>query len=265
MSFIPSITTEKDNDTNDEDYFFEDYVHDESILPVNFNSDDYDVNERGIVTKKSNNTTPLSSSTHGLPRKPSLKSFNPEDIPICTKKESYLNLPAPSIDNKSLPHSKSCASFFNANIVSENKPGLKKSRSKVSFQEVTIREYDQTLGDNPSTFGPPMALDWNYEQYLPMCIDLYEMDRGSRRNLNQMRLNGQQRKNTLVHMFGHSEEEVDKALKEGEKIRFQRSVTRQMLPFAKIEDALESSGRKIKRVLSLKKDKSKKESRSLSM
>lgn len=203
---------------------------------------------------------PSNIVVNGPGRRSSLKLFNPQDINVCTKSKSYLNLPVPNIEELTKE------TLSRAHSPEEElHPKLKRKPSEVSFQEVIIREYDQTLGDNPSTCsGPPVTLGWDYQQYMPINVDLYEMDRGNRRNLRQMFINGQQRKNALIHLCGHSVDEVDKVLKEGEKIRSQRFVTKIMLPFSRIEDAIESSGRKLNRMLSSKRKNHKKPSGSYS-
>ena len=51
--------------------------------------------------------------------------------------------------------------------------GHKKSASQVSFEDVSIRSYSQSLGDNPSRQKgtPPISLGWDYEESETISVD----------------------------------------------------------------------------------------------
>ena len=118
------------------------------------------------------------------------------------------------------------------------------------FNEIHLRFYDQCLGDHPSTsYGPPIALDWRYEEAEPIAIDEYEGNRGNRRTLRQLMVNYYARKNLLMWAYGYSEDDLKKATKEANKTAFKRSVTRYFLGVSKVEEVVRSAGRKAKRVV----------------
>jgi hypothetical protein len=74
----------------------------------------------------------------------------------------------------------------------------KRKKSFVFHSEVKLRFYEQTLGgDHPNTsYGPPISLDWKYEEAEPIDFDEYEEEgRGQRRSMKQMMLNHYIRKN----------------------------------------------------------------------
>jgi len=126
---------------------------------------------------------------------------------------------------------------------------MSKSSSKVNFQDVTIREYDLTLGDNPSvSCGPPLSLDWTYSENDSQCLNEYEGNRSQRRTTRQLCVNYHQRINILSNL-GHTEEEIKRAKKEANKSKSQRAITRQFLPLSKVEDVVTSAGRKAKRII----------------
>ena len=55
------------------------------------------------------------------------------------------------------------------------------SKRRVNFDAIMIREYDRTLGDNPATtHGPPLTLDWEYEDVASIKVDEYEAQRAPR-------------------------------------------------------------------------------------
>ena len=138
-----------------------------------------------------------------LPRQSSMKKVSSygaleplgDNIPISLKRNAYKMLPAPSMKK-----SESLASFFNGTP----KPIIKK---RVCFHNIHVRDYDQTIGDNPScSYGTPVSLDWNYQENEALNIDLYEGNRLRRRSLRDMHLNYYQRKHLLS--LRHSEEEI---------------------------------------------------------
>jgi hypothetical protein len=132
--------------------------------------------------------------------------------------------------------------------VSQKETRPKKRSSNVGFASVQIREYDQTIGDNPSvSYGPPISLDWEYTQLESVTLEQYEAHRAPRRTLRQMCMNYYTRRNVLTFKCGYQEEEVKMASKEADKCKRERAVTKYFLPYAKVEDFVSSAGRKAKR------------------
>lgn len=124
-------------------------------------------------------------------------------------------------------------------------------RKNVGFDSVSIRSYQQTIGDNPSvSYGPPIQLDWEYEQHDELDIDEYEFKRGiSRRTLRQLAITYYQRKAILSRNYGFTEEELKRAKKDANKIKIRRGLTNYFLPMMPVENAIESAGRKAKRLI----------------
>lgn len=120
----------------------------------------------------------------------------------------------------------------------------------VRFSTVTIRNYDITLGDNPAvTAGPPIQLDWKYEQLpLPLSIDEFESFRLPRRQLSTRYLiiAPDFRRGVLLRT-GFTHRQIDKTERAVEKIQQQRQRTSLGFPFYRIEYAVRSAGRKIQR------------------
>lgn len=167
-----------------------------------------------------------------------------DNIPISLKKNAFKVLPAPSMKK-----SESLASFFNPTTVP-----LKK---RVCFHNIHVRDYDQTIGDNPScSYGTPVSLDWNYQENEALNIDVYEGNRLRRRSLRDMHLNYYQRKHLLS--LRHSEDEIKEGKKTAEKLKHQRSITKLLAPLMKLESIVESAGRKARRALKKKNPMAKK-------
>mmetsp|Transcript_6408 Transcript_6408/g.18896 ORF Transcript_6408/g.18896 Transcript_6408/m.18896 type:complete len:470 (+) Transcript_6408:151-1560(+) len=193
-----------------------------------------------------------------------------ENIPLKLGRRSFKILPLPSSPSKSMRASGnrqravSTASYFDMSVGgndSTNSSGLTADegmpnmppimKKRVSFSKIQIRDYETTIGDNPScTYGTPISLSWQYLEVDPIDLDKYE-DGRIRRNMRQMHLNFYKR-NYLLTRAGHTEEEIKAGKKETAKVRRGRQYTRQMLPLARIEDMIESANRKAKRILGKK-------------
>lgn len=126
------------------------------------------------------------------------------------------------------------------------------SRPKsVGFDTVKIRFYSQTMGDHPAvSYGPPISLDWDYEQQEDISLEDYESQRVfARRTMRQLVISYYRRKAILSRDYGFSEEELVKAKKDADKIKFKRAITNTLLPTMCVEAVFESAGRKAKRII----------------
>ena len=115
--------------------------------------------------------------------------------------------------------------------------------SSVSFGSVSIRSHSQTLGDHPCCkLGPPMALDWKYQDHRPVRVDDWEKYRVREGgpNSEMMYIPPGHRRNVLEYRYGHSREETTEAARVARMARRRRSMTRTMLPMAGIEEAGET-------------------------
>ena len=178
-------------------------------------------------------------------RRGSLKRTTSEPLHIIEKKSVWKCLPPPSRE-------------ILQRAVSEpiEAPSRRAQGSSVKFDRVLVRSYTQTVGDNPSvSYGPPISLDWDYEEHDAVNIDEWEFNHPPRRTLRQMVLSYYQRRNVLSWQYGVSEEELRAAKKETKKIKFQRSITQTLLPALHLEAAVESAARKTKRFLKGRKQK----------
>lgn len=129
--------------------------------------------------------------------------------------------------------------------------GSSSSKKSVGFDSVKIRSYSQTMGDNPAvSYGPPISLDWEYEQEDDIDIEEFESQRVfSRRAMRQLVISYYRRKAMLSRDYGFTEEELVKAKKEADKTKFKRAITNTLLPVMHVEAVIESAGRKAKRII----------------
>lgn len=119
------------------------------------------------------------------------------------------------------------------------------ANANVKFSLIEIRDYDVTLGDNPScVYGPPISLDWEYEVRDPICINAYEEARPVRRKMHQMHMLSRHRAILLKTKAGVTDDEIEMVMEEMKQIRKGRKMTKMSLPFAKLQEAAESAQRK---------------------
>ena len=121
---------------------------------------------------------------------------------------------------------------------------------KVHFGTVSVRDYEVTLGDHPCcSYGPPVAIGWDYLEYEPVCIDEFEFRHlTARRTRREMVLNYYKRKH-LLSIAGFTEDDIKAMVKEVKRAKFQRSITTKLMPYQFIETAILSACRKCKRLV----------------
>lgn len=141
---------------------------------------------------------------------------------------------------------------LNSSLGNSNNPRIR--RNNVSFHSVDVREYDRTVGDNPSCrSGPPLSLDWSYSKKYEKNLEEYEAERQNERakKLSQLHMNKYKRKNLLAFHWGHTEEDMKEARGSTRKVQRQRSMTQILLPVHLAEEAVIS----LKRFINKKKGK----------
>jgi len=120
----------------------------------------------------------------------------------------------------------------------------------VSFHNVEIREYNMTIGDNPSArMGPPVGISWEHRNEVSMPLNDYEDGRGERRTQQEMIIT-KERKYDIIKESGVPNREIASTVRKTNKIKNQRMQTvNNATSFSKFEEAFESAMRKGKRFL----------------
>lgn len=192
-----------------------------------------------------------SSNSSSAKRRSSILKLSPEPLHIKESKSAWKCLGKPNMDM--VRSVSDCRRRDYESYQFESNSAMRRSHSVV-FGSVQIRNYSQTLGDNPSvSYGPPISLDWDYDEDGEIALDSYEDNRKPRRSLRQMVLSYYHRKNVLEWQYGFSEDVLDSAKKTVQKERFRREITRAFLPIMHVEAAIESAGRKTMRLFGKKK------------
>ena len=145
--------------------------------------------------------------------------------------------------------SRPCASILhNVDCPSRHSCDITESKRHISFHQIIVRDYDMILGDHPNcSYGPPVTLGWHYLEYEPLDLNEYEYHHSLRRPLRQLILSYYRRRDMLL--TENTTDELKKATKEKDRVKMNRSITRNLLPYWKVEDGFESAGRKLKRIV----------------
>ena len=125
------------------------------------------------------------------------------------------------------------------------------SKKRVRFSNVRIREFDITVGDNPSVRGgPPLSLDWHVKNEVSVDIDCYEQNKPClRKSLPELIMPAYERTKCLLDA-GVTVDEIARATLEASEIKQSRSETSEGLPhrFA-YRKAMRDAGKKFQRII----------------
>jgi hypothetical protein len=135
------------------------------------------------ITRNTLLTTKLPPLVESKRQTSILKPSN-EEIPISLKGKPFKHLPPPNLEE--IRRNSAVTT-----TTTTDRPRLSRQHHhSVAFSSVVIREYDQTIGDNPSvSYGPPISLDWEYTQLQTVTLEHYEAHRPPRRSMRQMCMN----------------------------------------------------------------------------
>ena len=95
----------------------------------------------------------------------------------------------------------------------------------VSFSHLEIRCYDITLGDAPTSHGPPITLDWSYDKVKTAIygVDAYESCR-QRRTRSELIMPPSYREERLADE-GFTRSEIKRAIEEAQRAFKERQKT----------------------------------------
>lgn len=135
----------------------------------------------------------------------------------------------------------------------ESSTGTPKS---VYWKEVEIRQYERTVGDNPScSSGPPLSIGWHFDaKHTTMSIDGYETLRPPRKSQFEMVMPREERQEILMDEWKVSQALIATAIRTNIKAKNQRRRTVNNLgKMTKLEEVMESAQRKMKRAVTLQR------------
>ena len=142
----------------------------------------------------------------------------------------------------------------NTNKKKNKQQNIQNEKRKVAFNDLEIRVYPNTLGDNPECrFGPPISIDWDPIGATTISLDNYEAQRSPRRSFSQMIMPSYVRKKILRDQWGIPAEELVEAAKEARRTRKARRWTARfafLSPFEEYwENARERFQKSVKKIV----------------
>ena len=119
--------------------------------------------------------------------------------------------------------------------------GSSSNLDNIQFGTISIREYVNTIGDNPSCGdGPALSLGWAFKlQPVTMSIDDYESSRPPRRVLDALAIPKERRENILIRL-GFSYEDILQAIVEKRYDQACREQTLCRLKYQALEERMEA-------------------------
>ncbi|KAL3805614.1 hypothetical protein HJC23_005858 [Cyclotella cryptica] len=126
--------------------------------------------------------------------------------------------------------------------------GMIQSLPNVAFSSLEIRSYNITLGDAPSSTGPPISLDWGYDPTSTATYDVdyyesYRSNEAPRRTKSELLMPASHRRELLMSEAGCTRVQIDQALMEARKVVKARNTTRKNLAWQPMQEALENTKR----------------------
>mmetsp|Transcript_2470 Transcript_2470/g.2512 ORF Transcript_2470/g.2512 Transcript_2470/m.2512 type:complete len:191 (-) Transcript_2470:250-822(-) len=136
------------------------------------------------------------------------------------------------------------------------KPKMKKRKMHVSFGDIEVREYDQTLVDHPgTTYGPSIGLSWDHSSAKILDLEAHECYRilhSPRRVGKALVMTYVTRRNILQHELHFSKEEIEKASSEAALIQKQRLISYARIPLESVDEVMESLKREVTQIVGRK-------------
>jgi hypothetical protein len=118
----------------------------------------------------------------------------------------------------------------------------------VSFDQVEIREYALCLGNNPATtHGPPLSIDWDYNEAGTFGLEEYETTRPPRRITQGMKVPGVVREEMLLDQTDVTKEQINATIAAIQVDRQRRQICVAMQEFEEWHIPLETIRRRLRR------------------
>eukprot|EP00581_Thalassiosira_minuscula_P030754 CAMPEP_0183764932 /NCGR_PEP_ID=MMETSP0739-20130205/10608_1 /TAXON_ID=385413 /ORGANISM="Thalassiosira miniscula, Strain CCMP1093" /LENGTH=429 /DNA_ID=CAMNT_0026003531 /DNA_START=332 /DNA_END=1621 /DNA_ORIENTATION=+ len=198
------------------------------------------VDEATTTSSTTPSTTIAALANHTL-RRPSRRA-SPCGMPLRSSlKGSSNNLRGSGTSQSSIASGQSAESSKSNNM-----------KRNVSFSSLEIRSYNVTLGDAPTSNGPAVSLDWEYDPSATAsyCIDKYEefrTDEAPRRSKQEMIMPPMHRQYLLMREAGFTRSQIQQAMEEAKRVARgrQKTVRNVRLGITPVEEKLEKAKRKI--------------------
>eukprot|EP00980_Cylindrotheca_fusiformis_P016806 scaffold5064_cov121-Cylindrotheca_fusiformis.AAC.20 len=130
----------------------------------------------------------------------------------------------------------------------ERPPENTTGRKQVSFDMIEIREYSRCLGDHPDAIkGPPLSIDWQYEEAGSFVLEEYESSRPARRSHTEFMLPAAARSRILKQQANVTHKEIVERIAEIRHVKHQRQMSIAAQEYEHLIVVYQSVKRKLKR------------------
>eukprot|EP00956_Cyclotella_meneghiniana_P000987 scaffold1165_cov87-Cyclotella_meneghiniana.AAC.1 len=117
-----------------------------------------------------------------------------------------------------------------------------------------MRSYNIIPGDAPTSSGPPVSLDWDYD---PTNVTTYNLDEyetyrtneAPRRNKSELLMPPSHRRQLLSDEWGYSRYQVDAAAVEARRVAENRCKTRKNLKLQPMEEMMEGTKKRLGKLI----------------
>ena len=178
---------------------------------------------------------------------PAPKQVKKDTQPMNKKKNTN---PAAVVSEKARSSVPTMISLSSSEMSDAGKEG---KTPRVAFGEVQVRNYPTILTINPAvTSGPAIGLGWTYDAKKDetYTLDEYETAREGHRQ-DDILLSRNDRENLLLEL-GYSQKDLADSIRKTIRVKNQRKQTVQNLNVSPVEEFLEKTTRRVKRILKFK-------------
>mmetsp|Transcript_2359 Transcript_2359/g.3428 ORF Transcript_2359/g.3428 Transcript_2359/m.3428 type:complete len:191 (-) Transcript_2359:1124-1696(-) len=138
-------------------------------------------------------------------------------------------------------------------FINETKTQERKMKKRVSFGDIQMRHYSQTVGDHPCTpRGPPISLDWQYKENETIPLDEYESQVQGKRKRRSLIMSDSRRRQILTQQYGYGLDDINAAIVERIKTARQREQSAKTTPVMKLEKTLKNVRLNSKKLLQVR-------------
>mmetsp|Transcript_19406 Transcript_19406/g.23128 ORF Transcript_19406/g.23128 Transcript_19406/m.23128 type:complete len:181 (+) Transcript_19406:176-718(+) len=132
----------------------------------------------------------------------------------------------------------------------ENNEGTtKNNKARVSFDNISVREYSRCMGNNPATtHGPSISIDWAYEEVGTFSLEDYEANRLPRRQTSQLIIPSRVREKIILEHTNVTKKQINNSVSNIQAARHKRQTTFAMQQFEEFHIIAQSLRRKIRRL-----------------
>eukprot|EP00546_Thalassionema_frauenfeldii_P008783 CAMPEP_0178908544 /NCGR_PEP_ID=MMETSP0786-20121207/7980_1 /TAXON_ID=186022 /ORGANISM="Thalassionema frauenfeldii, Strain CCMP 1798" /LENGTH=164 /DNA_ID=CAMNT_0020580455 /DNA_START=372 /DNA_END=866 /DNA_ORIENTATION=- len=137
-------------------------------------------------------------------------------------------------------------------LVRNKSEPINHARKSVSFDSISVREYDRCIDLNPAVpDGPAIGLGWQFNEAPPSLVDDFESKHPPRREFDGLKLDKSARE-VILREFGYERAEILKGVRKVNIARNQRKSTLAMQEHENLHLTVEKVKKQFKKCLGVR-------------